>query len=173
MTPSHRGILTVVSVLAAACVSLGVAPQASSKDPPRPAPAPRPAPRLEPVAETRLLMEGLNQANFRGLEKLLKKEPADADAWVFARGQALLIAETGNLLLIRPPKNPGEPAWMEHASELRETASKLARTIAKHDYEGSRAGLAEVANSCNHCHKTFRTPVKIEPFAQSGEIEAP
>jgi hypothetical protein len=117
-------------------------------------------------------MEGLNHANFRGLEKLLKKEPADADAWVFARGQALLIAETGNLLLIRPPKNAGEAAWLDHASDLRETASRLARTLAKHDYEGSRAGLAEVANSCNRCHKTFRTPVRIEPFAEPAEPPA-
>jgi hypothetical protein len=173
MIPSHHRIVSAGAVLLAAGALLGVAPQALPKDPPRPAPAPRPAPRLEPVAETRLLMEGLNQANFRGLEKLLRKEPAEAEAWVFARGQALLIAETGNLLLIRPPKNPGEPAWMEHASDLRENATKLARTLAKHDYEGSRAGLAEIANSCNRCHKTFRTPVKVEPFAEPAEKEAP
>src|SRR5258708_2326017 len=67
-------------------------------------PVNKPAPRLEPVAETRLLMEGLNQANFRGLERLLRQKPAEAEAWSFARGQALLIAETGNLLLIRPPR---------------------------------------------------------------------
>ena len=31
----------------------------------------RPVPRLEAVAETRLLMDGLAQSNFRGLERLL------------------------------------------------------------------------------------------------------
>jgi hypothetical protein len=161
-----RSIRGPLCVLAITTLCLSAAPEASSKDPPRPAPAPRPAPRLEPVAETRLLMEGLNQANLRGLEKLLKKEPADADAWVFARGQALLIAETGNLLMLRPPKNSGEPVWMDHASELRENASKLARTLAKNDYEASKARLTDLTNSCNSCHKTFRTPVHIELTAE-------
>src|SRR5438105_15939040 len=64
-------------------------------------------PRFEALAETKLLMEGLNQSNYRSLEKLLKEKPADADTWTFARGQALLIAETGNLLLLRPPRNQG------------------------------------------------------------------
>src|SRR5207247_369538 len=72
---------------------------------------PKFVPRLEAVAETKLLMEGLNQANFRGLENLLKQKPADLEAWTFARGQALLIAETGNLLLLRPPRNQGQAAW--------------------------------------------------------------
>ena len=71
------------------------------------------APKLEPIAETRLLMEGLANANFRGLERNLSKNPIDDPSWVFARGQALLIAETANLLMLRPPRNPGENTWME------------------------------------------------------------
>src|SRR5438270_174320 len=82
------------------------------------------------VDDTRLLMEGLNSSNFRGLEKMLSEKPESADAWVFARGQALLIAETGNLLLLRPPKNQGRDAWQMRATELRDNATALARTIA-------------------------------------------
>jgi hypothetical protein len=169
MMPQKSLLIAVV----AACVSLGVAPRALPQSAPRPAPGPRQGPRLEPVAETRLLMDGLNQANFRGLEKILKEKPTEDEAWVFARGQSLLIAETGNLLLLRPPKNPGETAWMEHGTELRETAVKLSRTLAKHDYEGSKAGLTDLADSCNRCHKTFRSPVRIKPFAEPGEPAAP
>src|SRR3954471_3887702 len=77
-------------------------------------------PKLEPVAETKLLMEGLLQANVRGLEKNLRQAPADQEAWTFVRGQALLIAETGNLLMLRPPKSGGQDAWMEAAAELRD-----------------------------------------------------
>src|SRR5262249_15125127 len=76
----------------------------------------RRAPQLQPVAETKLLMEGLAESNMRGLEGLLVKPPADAEAWRFARGQALLLAETGNLLLIRPPRSAGQDAWMDRAS---------------------------------------------------------
>jgi cytochrome c556 len=123
--------------------------------------------RLEPVAETKLLMEGLVSPNLNALGKLLADKPPDAEAWGFARGQALLIAESGNLLLLRPPKSAaGEGAWMKHAMELRDAAAALARAAAAKDYDRSRVGLAGVANTCNRCHQTFRVPKRIDPFTQ-------
>ena len=114
---------------------------AGSSQPARPA-----APRLEPVAETKLLMEGLAHPNFKGVDRLLKAEPADADAWQFARGQSLLLAETANLLMLRPPKGAdAEATWMGRATDLREAASKLARTAAARDYAKSRQTLRGVA----------------------------
>lgn len=118
-------------------------------------------PRLEPVAETRLLMDGLNQANFRGLNKLLADKPADADSWTFIRGQALLIAETGNLLLMRPPNNDGQRAWMDRSIDMRVAATRLARAASESDYPRSRAAFAGVADSCNRCHQTFRVPTRV------------
>ena len=127
-------------------------------------------PKLEPIAETRLLMEGLAHANFRGLERNLKKDPIDDPSWTFARGQALLIAETANLLMLRPPKNPGETAWMEKSMDMRGQAQQLAQHLAKKDLEKSKAGLQALAASCNRCHTSFRVPIEIVPFQQ---IEPP
>jgi len=126
-----------------------------------PAQAPPAQPRLEAVAETRLLMEGLARANFRGLNQNLRQPPTDTEGWAFLRGQALLIAETGNLLVLRPPHNTGETAWQAHAVELRGTATRLARAAADKDYARCRTGLAELANVCNRCHQTFRVPVRL------------
>lgn len=123
--------------------------------------------RLEPVAETKLLMEGMADPNTRALGKLLTAKPKDAEAWKFARGQALLLAETGNLLLMRPPKaKGGEDAWVTHAAELRENATALARAAAAKDYLQARASLAATANACNRCHQTFRVGVRVDPFAE-------
>jgi cytochrome c556 len=120
-----------------------------------------------PIAETKLLMEGLVSPNLNALGKLLADKPPDAEAWGFARGQALLIAESGNLLLLRPPKSAaGEEAWMKHAMELRDAAAALARAAAAKDYDRSRVWLAGVANTCNRCHQTFRVPKRIDPFTQ-------
>jgi cytochrome c556 len=128
-----------------------------TQQPARPIP-----PRLDPVAETKLLMEGLAQPNFRSVDKLLKDEPAEAEAWQFARGQSLLIAETGNLLMLRPPKSASaEDAWMKRATDLREKATSLARATAAKDPVKGRAALLAVAVSCNRCHETFRVDVKI------------
>lgn len=129
----------------------------------------RPGPRLEAVAETRLLMEGLAQSNFRGLEGHLKKKPPDAETWRFVRGQALLLSETGNLLMLRPPRNQGENAWMDRAAEMRALATRLARAAAARDYERCRNDMTDLAKSCNACHQTFRIPVRIVPFAEPPE----
>jgi hypothetical protein len=123
------------------------------------------SPKLQPVADTKLIMEGLAGANLRGLGKLLREKPAEAEAWAFARGQALLLAETGNLLLIRPPRSGGEDTWTGHALDLRDAAAKLARAAAVKDYPASRAALAGVANVCNRCHGSFRVAARVDPFA--------
>ena len=158
---SRAGILLVL--VAALLVTSHAAPQTQprSKAPARP--------KLEPVAETRLLMEGLNQANFRGLERLLKEKPADAESWTFARGQALLIAETGNLLMLRPPRNRGQDAWMERAADLRDAATALARATGKRDFQRSRVALDQLAKSCNRCHHSFRVRTRVTPFADDKD----
>ena len=125
-------------------------------------------PRLEAVAETKLLMEGLAHANFKGLERQLAQKPNEEQNWTFARGQALLVAETANLLMLRPPQKEGQSTWFERAMTLRKRAADLAQTLAKKDYEGARTGLALVADSCNRCHQSFRVPVQIEPFAEGN-----
>jgi len=130
--------------------------------------APKTTPKLDPVADTKLIMVGLASANYKGLERLLRDPPKDDQAWIFARGQALLIAETGNLLMIRPPRNQGEGAWHERAMELRFKASQLAKTLSLKDFNASRAEFVGLANTCNRCHQAFRVPVQIEPFAEAA-----
>lgn len=121
-------------------------------------------PKLVPIAETKLLMEGLANVNFRGLDRILKQKPTEDQAWTFARGQALLLAETANLLMIRPPRNEGESTWFDRAMELRSAAGQLAQLAGKRDFQASRAGFVAVANACNRCHQTFRVKVLITPF---------
>jgi hypothetical protein len=154
---ARRAVLLGVALLGLAAT--GTPAQQKPKitaDPPRP--------RLEAVAETRLLMEGLAQPNFRGLDRLLSKErPAGDEAWKFARGQALLLAENGNLLMLRPPRTVGQDAWMQRSGELRDAATSLARSVAARDWERSRAGLRVVADACNRCHQTFRVGVQVAP----------
>jgi len=157
-------------LLASGAILLFAVAPAVSQAPPRPAPPARATPpKLEPVAETKLLMEGMTQTNFRGAERILLQKPGDADTWKFLRGQALLIGESGNLLLMRPPKNSGEAAWMERATDLRAAATRLARAAGDSDFERSRAALVELSGACNRCHQAFRVPVKVTPFAEPPE----
>src|SRR5262249_52471073 len=132
-------------------------------------PTPRVLPRPQPVAETRLLMDALNQANFQGLERLLHEKPASVDAWIFMRGQALLIAECGNLLMIRPP-TVGKAVWLDRCADLRMAATRVARAAADRDYPRARNLVGELATSCNRCHDSFRIKVHI-PLATPAPKE--
>lgn len=129
-------------------------------------PPPRVAPKLEAIAETKLLMEGLAHANFRGLERNLSTKPTEDQTWVFARGQSLLIAETANLLMLRPPKKEGQETWFARAMDMRDKATSLAAVISTKNLEQSQKGLIALANSCTKCHQSFRVPVIIEPFGE-------
>jgi hypothetical protein len=110
-------------------------------------------------------MEGLLQSNVRGLERNLGQRPADVETWTFTRGQALLIAETGNLLLMRPPKAGGQDVWLDFAGELRERATRLAQAAANRDLDRCRQSLLELAGTCNRCHQNFRVQARVTPFA--------
>ena len=125
-------------------------------------------PKLEPIAETKLLMEGLAHSNFRGLERILSQKEIEPQSWTFARGQAILIAESANLLMLRPPRSQGQPVWFERAIDMRNEAIRLAQTVSKKDVETARSGLVHLADSCNKCHQTFRIAVQIEPFAEKN-----
>ncbi|HSQ54771.1 MAG TPA: cytochrome c [Gemmata sp.] len=149
-----------LTAIAAGCLLL---PAAHSQPGPAPVKALQ---QIKPVAETKLLMEGLAAANMRGLANHLRDKPRELEAWTFARGQALLIAETGNLLLLRPPQAAAsQDTWLKAATNLRDVATELARAAAAKDYSRARSGLAAVANACNHCHQSFRVPQRIDPFA--------
>src|SRR5437870_5578379 len=93
-------LVLLVAGTATAQIIIRIGPRSAALGP-APAPA-KPSPKLEAVAETKLLMEGLAQPNYRAVEKALKDKPADAESWAFTRGQSLLMAETANLLMLRP-----------------------------------------------------------------------
>jgi hypothetical protein len=163
----HLRWLGGIAVLISGIVVTGLAAPPQRLPEQLPAPDAKFVPRFEAVAETKLLMEGLAQPNYAAVEKHLQgKGPADADTWTFARGQALLIAETGNLLLLRPPRNDGRDAWMRRAVNMRQAAGDLARQLGNRDLERSRAAQVALTAKCNSCHQTFRVPARIKPNAE-------
>ncbi|OWK41674.1 hypothetical protein [Fimbriiglobus ruber] len=118
--------------------------------------------KMEPVAETRLIMEGITKPNFDGLTKLLKQQPTEADSWTFARGQALVVAETGNLLMLRPPKTKAaQDVWLARAAEVREAGVKVARAAGTKNYAEARVALTEMVNACNRCHSGFAVKTRL------------
>jgi hypothetical protein len=154
------GVVLLTGLLVATSLTAQTRPAPERLPPPQPTFTPK----FEALAETSLLMQGLAQSNYRALEKHLEgKGPPDVETWTFARGQALLIAETGNLLLLRPPRNQGRETWMRRASDMRQAAGDLARRLSNRDLERSKTALGELTNKCNACHQSFRVPTRVGP----------
>lgn len=162
MKRAHRLCGLVVLAIALAATSLFAQIRRAPER--LPGPESKFTPKFEALAETKLLMEGLALPNYRAVEKHLQgKGPDDVDTWMFARGQALLMAETGNLLLLRPPRNEGRDTWMRRAMDVRQSAGALARQLGNRDLARSRTALLDLSNKCNDCHQTFRVPTRIGP----------
>ncbi len=166
-----------LTVAMALFVVTPVAPQISGGvggEEPKPRAQMRSGPGLMPVAETRVLMLGINLPNFNGLNRRLAQQPQGDESWNIIRGQALLIAENGNLLMLRPPRDGKEEIWLDRAADLRSVATRLARGASERDYARSRDDLVKLADTCNRCHKTFRVDVTITAFGGGqGNIPRP
>jgi len=118
----------------------------------------------EPVAKTLLLMRGINAPNMDGLASMLRRKPQTPEAWNLIGAQALLIAENGNLLLLRPPRKKGHDNWLELAVRLRTKGKELAEDAEGQDYASCRTDLKELANTCNRCHRAFNVSLRVNPF---------
>ena len=163
-----RRLLTA-ALAGALILAGGGTAQTTFPRPSYPPTTPKFVPKFAVIGETKLIMEGLAHANYRSVSKLLKTKPADNDTWVFARGQAVLIAETGNLLLLRPPRNEGRDTWMKLAMSMRSQATLLAKAAGARDYVASRVELGKLTTACNNCHATFRIPVKVAPEGEASQ----
>ncbi|MFO0966004.1 MAG: hypothetical protein U0793_10530 [Gemmataceae bacterium] len=158
--PRPARLLFVLSALAVVVLCF-LAPTATTQD----KAVPKVSPKLEPVAETKLLMEGLALANFRGLERQLATRPTDEQNWVFARGQALLIAETANLLMLRPPKKEGQATWFARAPICGRKPPSWPEPSRPRTGNAAGASSSTLAPPAQ-CHKSFRVPVVVEPFTE-------
>ena len=109
-------------------------------------------------------MEYINGPVFARLRKLLAEEPKGRPEWRQARGYALVLGETGNLLMIRPPEEDEAAGWKRFSAALRDEGAKLYEATKKRDYKIAREHYIALARQCNTCHNEFSDgePV-IEP----------
>ena len=69
--------------------------------------------------------------------------------------------------ILKPAASPGKAI-----PGLAPGAGTLARQLGGRDYDRSKVALAELRVACNHCHQTFRVPVKVAPQAAPGARDA-
>jgi len=119
---------------------------------------------LEPVeADMHEFMEYAFEPFFHELKESMAEAPADKKSWVPVKAHSLILAEAGNLLMLRgPDENKAE--WNQLAKELRDQGKLLYAAAKKRDYDSSRKQYEAFVTKCNACH---------EKFAEGEHIQKP
>ncbi|MGC4029515.1 MAG: hypothetical protein QM696_11620 [Steroidobacteraceae bacterium] len=132
-----------------------------------------PAPALESYATARQVMLGLTIPATDVIWGVANEMPADDAAWERVVANALMVAESGNLLLTGP-RNPQQADWTQMVQEMIKHARAAAAAAEKHDVDGVAAAGDELYNACDSCHNKYM-PAKAAELAgqQADAAQAP
>lgn len=109
----------------------------------------------EPVeTDMHEFMEYVFQPTFKRLKPVMASAPADNQAWKSIKADSLILAEAGNLLLIRQPKDDAAD-WVQHSTQVREFGGQLYRAAKAKDYTDARKHYVSMVKNCNACHQQF------------------
>lgn len=96
-------------------------------------------------------MEGVNKPAYERLVACLLQNILDEDEWKAVLADSLLLAESGNLLLMRPIQDP--QAWSVNAINLRESGTKLYESAKLKEITPVRLNFDTMLNDCDACHQ--------------------
>ena len=109
----------------------------------------------EPVeSDMHEFMEYVFQPTFKRLKPALAAAPADNQGWKAIKADSLILAEGGNLLLIRQPKDDTAD-WVRHSVQVRDFGGQLYRAAKAKDYTAARKHYEAMVQNCNACHQQF------------------
>jgi hypothetical protein len=99
-------------------------------------------------------MEYVFEPTFKRLKPAMAAAPADNKGWKAIKADSLILAEAGNLLLIRQPEKDAAD-WVKHSAQVRETGGQLYEAAKGKDYAAARKHYQAMIQNCNACHKQF------------------
>ena len=99
-------------------------------------------------------MEGVFQGPYRRLKTAIAAEPKDNPGWKGIRSEAIILAEGGNLLLMRKPEKDADK-WTDYSIASRDAGAEVFKAAKKKDYAEARKAYEKMITYCNACHKQF------------------
>jgi hypothetical protein len=114
-----------------------------------------PSAKSQPVeSDMHEFMEYVFQPTYKRLQKSISAEPADKAGWKGIKADSLILAEAGNLLLHRGPKED-TTTWDDLSVAMREDGSKLYKAAKAKDFKVARQHYELMITKCNACHNEF------------------
>ncbi len=157
------------SILLAATLLFGC-----NASPPPPAAV---APRFDPVVDTKQLMDFVVDPNAdliwgsvgtiideRGRQELA---PKSDDEWNALRNAAVVVAESGNLLMM-DGRAPNQEDWMHKARGMIEAAKTVRTAVEARDVEALFNTGGVLYQSCVACHAPYANGPQDKPAASKS-----
>ena len=117
----------------------------------------------EPVATVRQLMvDMIYPASNDILLSINRGGPSDEKEWAALRRNAITLAESGNLLMMRDrARDQGD--WMKDAKMLVDVGTAAYKAAQARDANALAALTEQLDASCTTCHKQYRPDVFPRP----------
>ena len=143
-------------------LTFGVLVASCEKAPPTPPPTPPPS--FKAAATNKELMDELIEpaanvywdavGSVTDKNGTVEKAPKTDDEWNAVRNAALIVAESGNLLMIEPRVRDRDQ-WIRLARGLVEVGEKARKAAQSKDKKAVFDVGAEVYEACVNCHKIY------------------
>ncbi len=105
-------------------------------------------------ADMHEFMEYVFEPPYKRLKAALATAPMDNSVWKGVKSDALILAESGNLLFGRSAAEDSKD-WDRHAEAVRMQGGLLYQAAKKKDAPEARKRWEALLTSCNACHNQF------------------
>ena len=99
-------------------------------------------------------MEYVFQPTYKRLKTAMASKPANNQDWKGIKADSLILAEAGNLMLIRKPEEDAAD-WSKHSIQVRDFGGQMYRAAKAKDYQLAKKHYESMISNCNACHHQF------------------
>ena len=89
----------------------------------------------------------------------IERTPSNDEEWAKVRNAAVVLAESGNLLMMLP-RAKDKDLWMKRSQELVDTGAEAWKAAEAHDAERLFTVGGDVYDACTHCHQDYMDAIK-------------
>lgn len=108
-----------------------------------------------PVDNMHHFMEYICEPSYKGLKKIMAKEPENRKQWKAFKNHSLVLAETSALVATRGPKDDEEKSahWKQLSLDVYHSGKLLYKSAGK--FEEAQKHYSTLIDNCNKCHTSF------------------
>ena len=123
---------------------------------------PAPVPAREPAGTMSELMVRVIYPASDAIFYIETRTPTDSEEWGELEGMALMLAESGNLLMT-PERAWDDDQWMRDARLMRDAGEAAFRAAIERDVEALVGLNEQLYRSCVTCHEHYRPGYPTRP----------